>query len=160
MRATTAMSATTGRISCGLVLLAAAALIGQAVVADDSGTGGPPADRLASLGCEVEDRGVSQPADRDGRPYDVRTHACTVDGDPIAFHFEFLTEPTVHQVGAFDDPDGGSLAVSGDGWRIHLVGEHRDDQTMAGELAAATDGEVGRLLTAFVCRIRHPGDEL
>lgn len=128
---------------------------------DGDGAGASTAsERLAVLDCEIEDRGESQPADRNGLPYDVRTHACVVDGEPIAFHFEFLTEPTIHQVGEVDDPEGASLAVSGDGWRIHLVGDGSNDGELADEIAVATDGDVGRLLTAFVCRIRHPDDEL
>ena len=117
-----------------------------------------PADRLGPIGCAVEDRGVSQPADRNGLPYEVRTHACLLDGRAVAFHFEFLTEPTIHQVGAIDDPEGGVLAVSGDGWRIHLVNELGDDHGTADEIASDTGGEVGRVLSPFVCRIRHPDE--
>ena len=143
-----------------VVAVAVVALVLGSWLGDRGAGASTAAERLAGLDCDVEDRGVSRPADRNGIPYDVRTHACVVEGEPVAFHFEFLTEPTIHQVGELDDPEGGSLAVSGDGWRIHLVGAESNDGDLAAELAAATGGDVGRLLSAFVCRIRHPDDDI
>ncbi|MEM9037744.1 MAG: hypothetical protein AAGD18_24365 [Actinomycetota bacterium] len=137
------------------VLAAGVALLLIGAVTDTAP--GDASGRLEPLDCdEVRDEGVNDGTDSWGAPIRFHRHACVVDGTPVAFHFDFIIEAGTHPVGEVDDPDGGALAVSGEGWRMHLVGEAVDTTEVAAAIAAHTDGDVGRLLSPFICRIRHP----